>query len=453
MEIFISCAGKCWRRAADVILAALNACSGNCRCLGCAAGGGDAAAAPLAVCGSPVSGAGAVAAYASSVARPAFDSSAACTVVSTSNAASAKSFAIQQQQPGLRRTKHDHAHALLLGLRPPLRLESLSIDNSRPLKFLQQVDAQQLTALTALDSSTGSAAVQALATELGRLSKLQLLFCGPMSFIFAELCFSSSLAQLTDLRCMPQLQALEIMCEDDDQDPAAALHALQALQAMCSLQRLELEYLRQVTPGPIASIAQASSLTSLQLEFNDSHDPVKLDLSAFTALQQLRDLNVCHRCPLKAPVAVATFGHSLTHLPLLNGLTLCVALHDLALAQNALFAPTSVFDCAAVGQVWLCTQLTALKLRCWRYSWNDCVDDDWPHFNEDNELYHVPGCFQFHAIAIHLTQLQLLCICICPRDKLVAILNSPWLPHLKQLELSKHYDKEVKLGRGGPRHC
>jgi len=53
-------------------------------------------------------------------------------------------------------------------------------------------------------------------------------------------------------------------------------------------------------------------------------------------------------------------------------------------------------------------------------------------------LYHTPGWLQLNAIAVHMTRLQTLRIWACRQDKLLAVLDSPLLPNLKQLWLYLH---------------
>jgi hypothetical protein len=290
----------------------------------------------------------------------------------------------------------DHRAALVLGLRPPLQLASLTISSSYPLPYLQQVDAQQLIALKVdfTSSELDADSIQAVVTELGRFSKLQDLHWDEYAIASTtreQLSFSA-LAQLTALKRLKvchehplqgvwqhtpsQLQYLE--CVDLDDVALSHMHHLRqlkyltlacqqatgtalaaaakcwtniqgldviiqpssdsaewltsAVRAMTSLEQLVIYVLPSLTQQDIASIAQASRLTSLELYF-DAHMPVSLDLSPLTSLQQLQNLRVSNYTADNPIVALTTFGFTLTRLPLLRCLEIGVALHQQALAQ------------------------------------------------------------------------------------------------------------------------
>jgi hypothetical protein len=291
----------------------------------------------------------------------------------------------------LQQLSDDHAIALSMGLRFPLQLVSLIITEAVPLKLLQHVDAQQLTALRVLSLSHKEDAVASrdLATELGRFCQLQRLELRLPAA--SREGYGSSLAQLTaltqltlDWPCSPascpyipsQLQSLHCTWLNDAalsnmhhlleltelvlNDPlvtgaalAAAARCLsklrvltiatvvseapideEVLQALCNfsaLQRLQIEHLTYLTGYDITIIGQASKLTSLSLEFN-CWDPFDLDLSGLTALQQLQILFVGSYDGSPC-MAVTTFGDALRNLKQLTELTVGGSLRDLALAQ------------------------------------------------------------------------------------------------------------------------
>jgi hypothetical protein len=372
--------------------------------------------------------------------------------------------------------------ALVLGLRPPLQLASLTISGFYPLPYLQQVDAQQLIDLSIdFDSSYPDGSVQPLVTELGRFSKLQDLHWEDLAVASTtreQLSFSS-LAQLTALKrltvwdkhalprvwqhtpsqlqyldcvdlddvalsnmhhlrqlkgltllfqcvtgtalaaaakCWTQLQALEVFTHPSSE---IAEQLISAVSAMTSLQQLQLHHLPNITQQDIASIAQASRLTRLELSFDAPGPPVPLHLSPWTALQQLHNLQMRNDDINFPTVALTTFGFTLTRLPLLRCLKLGVALHQQALAQ-----------------VLCCTQLTGLHLHC-----ADCPaviaedEESLPFIEPADALYLIPSYFQLNIIALHMKQLQELTIMACQQDELLAILDGPLLPNLNQLRL------------------
>jgi hypothetical protein len=95
-------------------------------------------------------------------------------------------------------------------------------------------------------------------------------------------------------------------------------------------------------------------------------------------------------------------------------------------------------------QVLCCSQLTELHLYCRDYAEfggntsGDEVEEGLPFIDPADARYHIPSCFQLNIIALHMKQLQALTIMACQQDKLLAILDGPLLPNLKQLCLNFH---------------
>jgi hypothetical protein len=90
-------------------------------------------------------------------------------------------------------------------------------------------------------------------------------------------------------------------------------------------------------------------------------------------------------------------------------------------------------------QVLSCTQLTTLRLNCREYNLDE--EDDrsiFPQLDEKDALFYVPGCYVLTTIALNMMQLQHLTIWACPPDKMLAVVNGPWLPNLRELGLYKH---------------
>jgi hypothetical protein len=113
-------------------------------------------------------------------------------------------------------------------------------------------------------------------------------------------------------RCMLQLRILKI--QGRGKFDVAHDQLRQAMQAMSALQELQLSCLPKLTQQHVASIAQASSLTSLKLQaVSTGYAPI--DLSDLAMLRKLHHLAVKINHS-----ALATFDNSFTDLTLLKSL-------------------------------------------------------------------------------------------------------------------------------------
>jgi len=281
---------------------------------------------------------------------------------------------------------HELEAAMCLGLRPPLKLRTLVLNHPRPLKLLRQVDPQQLEKLTLFGESP-----EALAADFGRFRGLQSLsLClSHQRMTDGGSVDVSSLSQLTALThlkvprkmkltgaqhipsqlqrlhcevmddntlnnmhhlvhlrhlsiacptmtagalaaalgAMPQLSSMYFMA---DREHTVAEQQLQALRAAPALQQLRVGMLPCFTAQEAAHIAQASSLTRLDLQVWPEQ-PIAVDLSALSTLKQLRRFAL--RCHNATCGAVTTFGPTLAQLTLLRDLTLGIPLQQEALSQ------------------------------------------------------------------------------------------------------------------------
>jgi hypothetical protein len=282
---------------------------------------------------------------------------------------------------------HELEAAMCLGLRPPLKLRSLGLDHPRPLKLLRQVDPQQLEKLTlfggfsealaaefgrfrglqslSLDLSLDTRAADCGSVDLSRLSQLTTLtdlevtcnlklagaqhIPSQLQRLHCEVMDDSALNNmhhLVQLRhlgiacpnmtagvlaaalgAMPQLSSMYFMA---DREHTVAEQQLQALRAAPALQQLRVGMLPCFTAQEAAHIAQASSLTRLDLQVWPEQ-PIAVDLSALSTLKQLRRFAL--RCHNATCGAVTTFGPTLAQLTLLRDLTLGIPLQQEALSQ------------------------------------------------------------------------------------------------------------------------